>query len=305
MSTYEKILVPLDGSKLAEVALPHAEALTKAFDAQLTLLGAVQIFKASDTFHPGQIDADDIAVRYLRQKADLLRGRQISVDTKVSVGDAPSIIVDYAHQDAVDLIVMATHGRSGVKRWVLGSTADRVVRSTEKPVWLVRAKGDRADIGDSLRFCRVIVPLDGSSAAEQVLSHVCEIASRLQLEIVLLHVITETTQVEVLGAEGDYHEVPVSDEVIGRLKENAGSYLKTVVDRLSAQGFSANSVIRIGSAADQIIDVAEEMDAALVAMTTHGRSGIERWAYGNVADKVLTAGTTSLLLTRAVKPAVS
>jgi nucleotide-binding universal stress UspA family protein len=153
MKHYKHILVPLDGSELAELALPDAFGLAKLSQAEITLLQVVSPIETvvgMETGHPIYIDQQwetkkGIAQEYLATICERLRCPDIALNTVVEMGPAAETIVDYAHQHPVDLIVMATHGRSGLPRWVFGSVADKVLRGADLPVLLVRAhsRGDK------------------------------------------------------------------------------------------------------------------------------------------------------------------
>jgi nucleotide-binding universal stress UspA family protein len=145
---YDEILVPLDGSVLAEAALPHARALSKAFDARVTLISVIE--PATVISQPGMVgpvlsvsvdaEAEMTALReYLDKIATNLRTEGIDVRIAVREGDSASEVVDYAAANREDIIVMSTHGRSGIRRWVYGSVADKVLRSANVPVLLIRA----------------------------------------------------------------------------------------------------------------------------------------------------------------------
>ena len=147
MKSYKHILVPLDGSELAELALADAFGIGKLSQAQVTLLQVVPPIEhvlnaASD--YPIFIDQqweyqETLALQYLEDVCTRVECKDISVCTDVERGPAGETIIDYAHQHPIDLIVMATHGRSGLQRWVYGSVADKVLRGADLPVLLVRA----------------------------------------------------------------------------------------------------------------------------------------------------------------------
>jgi nucleotide-binding universal stress UspA family protein len=148
---YKVILVPLDGSPLAEQALPHAVEIARAFGARLTLFSVVESYQLYP--QPGvigpvlsvQFNIDEETSKtseYLRGLADKLRADGIDVVVEVRQGDPAAEICDYAKSIGADLIVMSTHGRSGIRRWVYGSVADRILRSANVPVLLVRALTD-------------------------------------------------------------------------------------------------------------------------------------------------------------------
>jgi len=146
---YKEILLALDGSPLAEAAVPHARALAKAFGARVTLLSVVQpvgIYPQSGVVGPVVSIALNVEEemesmrRYLRTIAEQFEAEGINVEEVVREGDAASQICDYAHESRADLIVMSTHGRSGVQRWVYGSVADKVLRGAKVPILLIRAQ---------------------------------------------------------------------------------------------------------------------------------------------------------------------
>lgn len=143
---YQKILVPLDGSELAEKALDHAEKLAKTFDAEVILLQVVPfmpIYGAPELAVPFVVDEKqkEVAEKYLSYLAEALKKKGLKVAAKVKVGmQVAAEIIDFAKENGVDLIVMSTHGRSGITRWVLGSVAHKVLTRAETPIFLVHLK---------------------------------------------------------------------------------------------------------------------------------------------------------------------
>lgn len=151
---YEAILIPLDGSPLAEKAIPHAGQIARKFDAKLTLFAVVEAYQVSS--QPGvvgpivsvQFNIDEEVARtreYLRGIADDLKADGVSVAVEVHQGDPAAEIIDYSKAIGADLIVMSTHGRSGIRRWMYGSVADRVLGGANIPVLLVRALSREKD----------------------------------------------------------------------------------------------------------------------------------------------------------------
>ena len=275
---YSRILVPMDGSQLAETALPYAEELAGRLGSEITLLCVAGSEQAQD-YHRHQVYADKSidqtkyeAEKYLEQAIH----RAVNVKSAIVVGQPAEEIVQYADDEDIDLIVMATHGRSGITRWALGSVADKVARAAKQPVALIRAKGAYVEVKQKGILSRILVPLDGSIESETVLPSILEFASKLETEITLFQVVPEA-----------YHAVA-----------DAEGYLKTMLDSLHKKDVETKAEVRTGDAAEEIIKFAEESETDLVAMATHGRSGITRWTLGSIADKVLHAGTTPLLLTR-------
>ena len=143
---YKKILVPLDGSELAKKALNHAEKLAKNFDAEIILFQVVPfmpIYGSPELVTPLIIDEKqkETAERYLTNLAEEMKKRGHKVTTTVRTGQQVAVeIIDFSKESGADLIVMCTHGRSGITRWVLGSVALKILTRAETPILLLRPK---------------------------------------------------------------------------------------------------------------------------------------------------------------------
>ncbi|MCP4605274.1 MAG: universal stress protein [Proteobacteria bacterium] len=237
------------------------------------------------------------ARRYLDEMANDLNSRNISAKSEVGVGNSAAEIVDYADKEEIDLILMATHGSSGIKRWLLSSVAAKIVRDTERPVVLIRAKDGLPAVSRKGALSKIFVPLDGSSESEASLPYVEHLAFKLNIETVLIQVVEQ-----IYYVYGDTHggaSIPYSPEEMKPITIAAAEYLQKVNERLRNQGINSAFEIRTGHVAEQIIEFADEIGADLVAMSTHGRSGIRRWALGSVAEKVVHERNNPLLLVRA------
>jgi nucleotide-binding universal stress UspA family protein len=190
---------------------------------------------------------------------------------------------------------MATHGRSGVGRWTVGSVADKVLRGSQVPVVLIRAAGPQ-----SLRrkgiLTKALLPLDGSKVGEAALPYVEDLAARLKTEVVLMQVV-EPKYVAIGAEPWDYS--PYRAEWISAMEQSARAYLTGIEQRLKAKGIAVSSRIESGAAADKVIEVAEQTSVDVIAMSTHGRSGLARWALGSVADKLIHSASIPVILVRA------
>jgi len=292
---YDKILVPLDGSALAEVTLAYAPGLAARLHSSITL---VYVTAPDDVTSPFMYECylKEIADRtkaVAEERASETGGGEIKVDYKVLKGDAAEEIVDYANKAKIDLIVMTTQGRSGVKRWALGNVANKVSRATRKQVFLIRAKGAKTDV-DMVGLSKVLVPVDGSKESEYILRYVTYMATELNLEVTLLH----------FWAFGIASPSVESLKQIDKEQKRRENYIKRLAALLKQKGVNVNSAFIKGMAggeAEEIIKLAEEGNFSLVAMTTHGRSGVGRWIFGSNAEKVLAEGSTPLLLVRPPK----
>jgi nucleotide-binding universal stress UspA family protein len=204
------------------------------------------------------------------------------------------MIVDYAEHTDVQGIVMATHGYSGISRWRHGSVAERVLQSASVPVLMVCAKGGEGVSEETMTCQRILVPLDGSNRAEQALPPAVSVAQALDAEIVLFRV----PIAHVSGSFADSWYVPL-EGTLETANQIAEEYLSRVADDLREQGARVATGTRMGGVADAILGYAEENKIDLIAMCTHGRTGLARWTLGSVADRVLRARSLPLLLVRA------
>ena len=298
-----QILVPLDGSPLAEQVLPCAMTLSRGLGSELVLFGAVSIPPdTEEILDKAGVKADALleqlkaeANEHLRQVVDHLRERGLPARHVIQCGPAAEAIVGYAEQMDVRQIVMATHGYNGPNRWAHGSVAERVLQSASVPVLLLRVKETQLSNSRQHMGCqRILVPLDGSVRAERVLPVVTPIAKALESELVLFQV----PIVYVSGWMTGEWFLPVQG-VLATAEQGAQVYLNYVATRLQDQGVKASTATEIGAVAASIIEYAEANQVDLIAMCTHGRTGLRRWTLGSVADRVLRAGRVPILLVRA------
>ena len=189
---------------------------------------------------------------------------------------------------------MATHGRSGFNRLLLGSVAEKVLRGSTNPLLLIRPSEEAHSEGEAI-LRKVIVPLDGSEEAESVLPAVVELAKTLELEVLLLRAYPRFNT--YAGAD-DYNAV--NYEVIrGALRDEAQSYLESKVGELKRKGVEKVSfAIPEGSGAGEIVALSGRTPNNLIAMCTHGRSGVKRWVLGSVTEKVVRLSRDPVLIVR-------
>ena len=299
---YTRMLIPLDGSKLAENVLPYARTLAGALDLRIELLSVVDTLDFARTTHAGHVrDFDPIIEAAVREGEQYLEGvarsfTGLKVTCVVEQGQADQIIIEKAAGDKETLIGMATRGRSGIHRWLMGSVAEKVLRGATNPLLLVR--GDEEGKSDGAATLKsIVVPLDGSKLAETVLPRAVELAKKLSLEIVL----TRAYQIPLSNygvAEAAY--IPNPNALMNVVKDEAGAYLEAKVNELRQNGVEkVSSILLLGSGADEIIDLARTTPDNLIAMCTHGRSGVKRWALGSVTEKVVRHSGDPVLVVRA------
>lgn len=287
---FRRLLVPLDGSELAERALPCAQALARSLGADLILVRAASVGPWHGDLAEAQVKAVAEAEIYLEHVAAELTGDH-AVGYSVPYGQPVEGVAEVARTRAADLIVMATHGRGGPSRLLLGSVADALVRRTQLPLLLVRA-------GLSLRGWeqgprRILVPLDGSDLAESVLARVDALARVTGAQLTLLQVVGLARPVLA-----PYEIAPVF-EGNRALADRARAYLARVASSLARAGQDVQTqVVFFGGPADRIAAAAAEGQHDLIAMATHGRAGLDRLIFGSVADQVLRTAKVPVLLFR-------
>jgi nucleotide-binding universal stress UspA family protein len=298
---YRNVLLPLDGSQVAEQVLPYARSLAETAGLDVELLHAVEpeiIATYSDPNHGRYVDIVESTLKEEGLKYLHGVGRSFAATSKVSCatefGKPADVIVSKAAGRPGTLIMMATHGRSGLQRWLLGSVAERVIQMASNPLLLVRASAETKKTPQA--FKTVIVPLDGSGRAEQALPHAREMARRLDLEILLIRVYT----IPVMGFTAEDYYTPSLEQILEKAKEEARSYIDEKAAELKQEGLRrVSSRFLEGDSADQIIDLAKKTPGSLIAMSTHGRSGIERLVLGSVTSRVVRHSGEPVLVIRA------
>jgi nucleotide-binding universal stress UspA family protein len=279
---YSRILVPLDGSNEAEQVLPYVRALGKSFKPRIDLITTYQPMaeELADPAHhhySHQIDDNRRAdsLDYLhRVKSGQLDDLGVAVTYTVEDGHPADWIITEAAKQPNTLIAMSTHGRSGIARWVLGSTTDKVLHGASTPILIIRSQNED-NIPRDPQLKSIIVPLDGSLLAEKILPHVTELARAMGLRVILVR-------------------------VTPHFEEAALEYLRGVASITRGRGVAAvEERLLHGHPAAAIVDYAMEIDHNLVAMTTHGRSGVGRWMLGSVTDRVVQHSGDPVLVVRA------
>jgi nucleotide-binding universal stress UspA family protein len=307
---YQRILVPLDGSELAEQVLPYVRILGKGLGARIELLRVFDHVPPSlaDPAHRMYLDQVVLSVRneakdYLEGVAASLEKDGLAASCTVHEGDHASHVASYivseGEREPATLVAMSTHGRSGISRWLLGSVADKVLHATTSPLFLVRPR-QHENVTPEVRLKTVIVPLDGSAFGEQVLPHVVALADALRQRVILIRVAPPAWGYRALQ-EGLLQAplAPIEDPPT-LAEPGAREYLNGVSAKLRQWGVSSVEVCSPrGVPADAILDAAERVQDSFVAMTTHGRSGIGRWLLGSVADRVVRYCPAPVLVVRA------
>jgi nucleotide-binding universal stress UspA family protein len=271
----KKIQVPLDGSQLAEMALPIAMSLARASNATLCLVSVAG-------GKPGDLINSDSEL-YLEETSSSLNQNGFSSCFHVGTGPAAHSIVRIAKGEDVDMIMMTTRGRSGIARGILGSVTDAVISETSIPVYVVRS--DNAPDSKHLAHdSGIIVPLDGSELAETALDDAIVLAESSLSPIYLVRVVDD-------GADSDVRDV-------------AGAYLDRLAERLARRKILAIPELINGEPGESIIRAMNRHPGAVVVMTSRGAGGITRWMRGSVADWLIQRAPGPVVIVSPNQPAV-
>ncbi|MCS6849086.1 MAG: universal stress protein [Anaerolineae bacterium] len=343
---YTKILVPLDGSELSNAVLPHVRQVARCSCASAILLRALPepapgvnglskamlerqvvahmppahdaiaghgqpgvAHSATQAIRPDLVEREIEAYKFLDGIAAELSQSGIPVRTRVVIAEPDEAILDVAAEEGADLIAMATHGRGGISRFLLGSVADRVVRHAHAPVLLVRPAGHRAGSSQELpAYRRILVPLDGSELAHTVLPYVRKLAACTGAEVLLMQAVPEPEpEVIMTHAQFGWGRAMSGSIVSGsgdlaRWIEHATAAARDSLDAAAAvlaeSGIRVETTVSVGRPAEAILDMAERRGVDLIAMATHGYGGIRRFLIGSVADRIVRHAHAPVLLVR-------
>jgi nucleotide-binding universal stress UspA family protein len=286
---YQKIVVPLDGSSLAEQILPYARFFAEGCAAPVELL-RVNDPDVRPPFWPPLPDRD-----YLQQVSGRYFPSSLKVAQVEESGKPAGVILSRAKADPNSLIAMTTHGLSGIRRWLLGSVASKVIQSAVNPVLLVRAvEGGRP--ASELPLKTVFIPLDGSALAEKIFPHIVPLVGKLKLHLNLVRVYDVPVAAYPLPDAVFVETLARQREAIRR---EAETYLDAKAEELRGEGLEhVSTTVLEGDPAGEIIDIARTTSENMIAMSTHGASGVGRWVLGSIAAKVVQYSGDPVLLIR-------
>ncbi len=298
---YTGMLIPLDGSKTAEKVLPYARYLAGGLKIPVELLAVIDIAELASQISAEKARFFDTMIENgVRQSKECLakiagtfpgRGVKCTVDK----GRAEDVIIGRGEADTGMLIAMGTHGRSGMNRWLLGSVAEKVLRATANPLLLVRATDAAKSEGEAV-LKSIVVPLDGSEIAASVLPMVAGLAKNLGLEVELFR--AYSIPYSVYGGGDGYAAINI-DELLAGVKSEALEYLEKKSAELKKLGVAkVTCTTKEGFGADEIISLGRKTPDNLIAMCSHGRSGVKRWVLGSVTETVVRHTEDPVLIVR-------
>ncbi len=310
---FQRILVPLDGSRLAEVILPDVLELAAQQQAEVVLLRvALAHARPGVELTEAQVHVVEEAERYLADVEHRLADRGIRVSNVVRYGRAAEEILDHARASGIDLIAMSTHGRSGIERVLLGSVAERVLREAPVPVFLHRAAGPaptwtRAEAQEARTPVRpqgaasspqpighILCPVDFSRTSYAAMAQAGMLAQRFSADLTVLHVVYDPLDVTCLHIPH-----PPEDQLREELIREAERTLEAQVRRRLRSLPRAKTAVVLGSPFREIIRYAQEHRVDLIVMGTEGLSGLNHLIMGSTAERVVRMASCPVLSIRA------
>jgi nucleotide-binding universal stress UspA family protein len=296
---FTHILVPLDGSILAECVVPHATSLAATLDSRVTLLHVLERPRETGSLQPidpvkwhlkkqdAGIYLDSIEARF--QKAGL------NVEKSIQEGAAAENIINYANTNQVDLIVLSTHGASGLNKWNLSSVVQKIILRANKSTLLVRAHRASASPEHEIHYNRLFIGLDCSARAELILPVAIRLANRYKADLIIGTVVQKPEIVNRMPISKE--DARMIDQFSERNQKAAAHYLEQIQRQLLQTEINVKTRLIVSDSKTVALhNMVEAENADMVLMVAHGRSGEGRWPYGSVAASFIDYGSTSLLI---------
>jgi nucleotide-binding universal stress UspA family protein len=299
---FDTILVPLDGSQLADCVLPHVVAIARPFDAETTLLRileknptgtSAQLFDLLNW----QINKTKSAL-YLDKIQARLQKSNVRIRTEVLEGLIAEGIAEYAQNQGMKLIILSSHGRNGLTQWGISNVTQKIILSAPTSLLIVRAHQPGAypgELAETPVYQRILVPLDGSQRAENVLPIITQLAHFHQSQIHLVQVIQTPEMARQMPPARE--DIDLSNRLVARNQEEAGRYLEQVKLRSYLEGIPVQThLLTSENAAVALHQLAEQEHIDLVTLSAHGYSGMHQWPYGSMVNNFILYGKVSLLI---------
>jgi nucleotide-binding universal stress UspA family protein len=293
---FNRILLPVDRSPLAECVLPHAVALARAFESRLLLVHVMEAPRRGSWRRA--VDPLNWRIRkteaqsYLDELALRLKDAGVTSERQVLEGPAADQIVDLSHREEIPLVLLSSHGQSGLSGWNVSSVVQKIILRAHTSVMIVRAyEPASADISN-LHYRRILLPVDGSQRAEFVLPVAATLARLHEADILLAHVVRRPEMPRQMPPTAQ--DVELADRLVERNQQEAARYLDGLRSRLPA---NAETRVIIGEHVSSTLhELVEQEHIDLVLLTAHGYSSQNRWPYGSVVSSLITYGATALLI---------
>jgi len=296
---FKRLLVPLDGSPLAEAVLPAAAYLAGTLGASVMLIHVVEKNAPKEVHGYRHLTDEDEACAYLEETAQRAFPPGVAVECHVHATETSSVtrsIVEHVGEFGSDLIVMCTHGRGDIRSWVFGSNAQQVIAAGPCPVLLIQPRESGAAPDFICR--RILIPLDGNPDHEQVLPVAAECAAAFGAAVDLVTAVA--TRASLSGERAAISTLlpSATSALLDLMGEGAADYLKGPMAQLAGAGLSVTAHFGRGDPAQVVAAVAQEIGADLIVLATHGTPGMKAFWEGSLTPKVARQTPVPLLLVR-------
>ncbi len=293
---FRHILIPLDGSRLAECAVSCTMAFARIFGAKVSLLRVLEETQHSEGLHP--IDPLDWnllkreAGTYLEELRSRFEAEGIDAKAVIKEGRPAQRILEAIHDKDVDLMVLSSHGRSGLSGWYAGSVLQKIVVRAHISVMIVRAYRHGDDSSTPFALSRILVPLDGSKRSEFALTPAASLARSHNAELILSHVVPRPEMPR--WTQQTREDLELANRIVERNLEEMEKHFETI---LSSLPVDARTILETADdATARLHELVSQEKADLVVMSAHGYSGKSKWTYGSIAQSFIAYGATPLLL---------
>jgi len=296
---FDPILVPLDGSLLAECALSHVVSIARAFDAKVVLLRVLDKNQASEK---GQLfDMVNWQINktgaklYLEKTSARLQKAGLQIETEVLEGLVAESITEFAQTTGSKLIILSSHGRSGLSQWGISSVTQKIIFGAPTSVLIIRAHQPATSEGIKEQYKRILVPLDGSKRAENVLPIARLLARFHKSWIHVVHVVKTPEMARQMPLARE--DVELSERIVARNREEAIRYLDQVRLHSPLDGIDVQThLLTSDNAAAALHELVEKENIDMVALSAHGYSGYSKWPYGGMVNNFVLYSKVPLLI---------
>jgi nucleotide-binding universal stress UspA family protein len=295
----DPILVPLDGSLLAECVLPHVVAIARAFNAKVTLLrvlGQNQDPESTQSCDPLNWQINKAEARlYLETIGARLQAAGVQTQITVLEGLVPDGIIGYAQINGMNLIILSSHGHSGLSQWGTSSVVQKIILSAPTSLFIVRAQQPMDSALTKQPYRRLLVPLDGSRRAEYGLPMITRLAVLHKSEVHLVHVVKKPEMARQMPPTQE--DIDLSNRIVVRNQEEAAYYLDQLQLRSPLEGVAAQTHLLISdNIAAALHEFVEREQIDMVMLSAHGYSGNTQWPYGSVVNNFMSYSPVPLLV---------
>ena len=291
---FRNILVPLDSSPLAEIVLPHAQTIAQVSNARVHLLHVLE--RSSEGRQQSGVDPFDWQIKkaqvetYLNELSVRLEKAGLQVEVHLAEGNAAESVIDFAHSHDIDLIILSSHGQSGISGWNVSSVVQKIILRAYTSLMIMRAYQFVDRTPDQARYRRILVPLDGSQRAECVIPVAAALSRSQQASLILTHVVRQPEMPR--RTPPSQEDIDLSNRITERNRQEAEGYLADLANRLDVP---IETRLMISSDVyGSLHNLAEQEVVDLVALSAHGYTGGMQWPYGNVVVSFVAYGSSPL-----------